>query len=129
MAGGIGDRAGFAHGMKVIGVNNKTFSRQRLLDALAQSVKRHKIEFLLVEGEDFRTVVLDYSGGPRYLELVRDPVKARPAGRDPQAAGKAGRSLATGFDQSPRHNRSLGPPKGYVCYQAASPDPDRRPSR
>ena len=44
--------AGFAHGMKVIGVNNKTFSRQRMLDALAQSVKRHKIEFLLVEGED-----------------------------------------------------------------------------
>ena len=71
--------------MKVIGVNNKTFSRQRLLDALAQSVKRHKIEFLLVEGEDFRTVVLDYAGGPRYLELVRDPTKARPPGRDPQA--------------------------------------------
>ena len=75
VAGGIGDRAGFAHGMKVIGVNNKTFSRERLLDALAESVNRHKIEFLLVEGEDLRTVVLEYSGGPRYLELVRDPSK------------------------------------------------------
>ena len=86
-AGGIGDRAGFAHGMKVIGVNNKTFSRQRLLDALARVVNRHKIEFLLIEGEDFRTLVLEYSGGPRYLEIVRDPSKARPPGRDPQTGG------------------------------------------
>jgi predicted metalloprotease with PDZ domain len=74
-AGGVGDRAGFSHGMKILGVNNKRFSRQRLLDALAQSVERHKIEFVLVDGEDLRTVVLDYSGGARYLVLVRDQAK------------------------------------------------------
>jgi predicted metalloprotease with PDZ domain len=71
----IGDRAGLAPGMKVIGVNNKTFSRQRLLDALAKSVTAHKIELLLVEGEEFRTIVLNYADGPRYLELVRDNSK------------------------------------------------------
>jgi predicted metalloprotease with PDZ domain len=73
--GMIGDRTGLAPGMKVIGVNNKTFSRQRLLDALADSVALRKVEFLLVEGGSFRTVVLDYADGPRYLELVRDSSK------------------------------------------------------
>ena len=75
MAGGIGDRAGFAHGMKIIGLSNKTFSRQRLLDSLAQSVTNHKIEFLLADGEDLRTLVLDYSGGLRDLEVVRDDTR------------------------------------------------------
>lgn len=73
--GMVGDRAGLAPGMKVIGVNNKTFSRSRLLDALADSVRRHKVELLLVEGDEFRTVVLDYADGPRYLEIVRDASK------------------------------------------------------
>ena len=41
--------------MKMIGVNNKTFSRQRLLDALAQSVKRTRSNSCSIEGEDFRT--------------------------------------------------------------------------
>jgi predicted metalloprotease with PDZ domain len=73
--GMVGDRAGLAPGMKVIGVNNKTFNRTRLLDALADSVAARKIELLLIEGDRFRTVVLDYADGPRYLELVRDESK------------------------------------------------------
>jgi predicted metalloprotease with PDZ domain len=73
--GMAGDRSGMAPGMKVIGVNGKTFSAQRLLDALADSVSRRKIEFLLVQGENFRTIVLEYADGPRYLELVRDTSK------------------------------------------------------
>ncbi len=73
--GMVGDRSGMAPGMKVIGVNGKTFSAQRLLDALADSVAKRKIEFLLIEGEHFRTIVLDYADGPRYLELVRDSAK------------------------------------------------------
>ena len=73
--GMIGDRSGLAPGMKVIGVNGKTFSRQRLRDALADSIALRKVELLLVEGERFRTVVLDYADGPRYLELVRDASK------------------------------------------------------
>ncbi len=71
----IGDKAGLGPGMKVIGVNGKVFNAQRLQDALAESVTRKKIEFLLIEGEHFRTVVLDYADGPRYLELVRDNTK------------------------------------------------------
>ena len=78
--------------MTVIGINSKKFSRQRLLDALADSVALRKIELLLLEGEVFRTVVLDYADGPRYLVIVRDeskpdllseilkPLTSRPAG-------------------------------------------------
>jgi predicted metalloprotease with PDZ domain len=73
--GMIGDRSRLAPGMRVIGVNRKTFSRQRLRDALADSVALKKIELLVAQGEDLRTVVLDYADGPRYLELVRDPTK------------------------------------------------------
>jgi len=114
-----GDRAGFGPGMKVIGVNNKTFSRQRMLDALADSVTRHKIEFLLIEGEDFRTLVLDYSGGPRYLELVRDPSK-------PDILAEilkplASRAQADSPAPAPRKSSSLPAPKGYLCYRARTP--------
>jgi predicted metalloprotease with PDZ domain len=73
--GMIGDKSGLGPGMKVIGVNGRVFSCRRLLDALADSVSRRKIEFLLIEGDHFRTVVLDYADGPRYLEVVRDPDK------------------------------------------------------
>ena len=94
--GMVGDRAGLAPGMTVIGVNSKKFSQQRLHDALADSVALRKIELLLLEGEEFRTVVLDYADGPRYLVLVRDeskpdllaeilkPATGRPTGAEPR---------------------------------------------
>jgi predicted metalloprotease with PDZ domain len=68
-----GDKAGLAPGMRVLGVNTKKFSRERLDDALSDSVARRKIEFLLLDGEQFRTVTVDYADGLRYLELVRNP--------------------------------------------------------
>ncbi len=73
--GMVGDKAGLGPGMKVIGVNSRVFSAGRLHDALVESVNRKKIEFLLIEGDHFRTVVLDYADGPRYLEVVRDFTK------------------------------------------------------
>ena len=84
-----------------------------------ESVNRHKIEFLLIEGEDFRTLVLEYSGGPRYLEIVRDPAKPdllaeilKPAA-DRQSLPRAAK---------PEVKLVLvSPPKGYVCYKTAVP--------
>ena len=70
-----GDEAGLAPGMKVIGVNNETFSGERLVDALLESVKRHRIELRLIEGEKLRTVAINYSEGIRYFVLVRDDSK------------------------------------------------------
>jgi predicted metalloprotease with PDZ domain len=65
------DRAGLAPGMKIIGVNGKKYSTNRLRDAIADSVTRKKVEFLLEDGEDLRTVVVPYAEGLRYLELTR----------------------------------------------------------
>jgi predicted metalloprotease with PDZ domain len=73
--GMAGDRARLAPGMKVMGINGRLFSQQRLQDALADSVARRKIDLLLVEGDRFRTIELDYAEGPKYLELVRDASK------------------------------------------------------
>lgn len=74
--GMAGDRARLAPGMKVMGINGRLFSSQRLHDALADSVALRKIELLLLEGDRFRTIVFDYADGPKYLKLVRD--EARP---------------------------------------------------
>jgi hypothetical protein len=77
--------------MRMLGINSKKFSRERLDDALADSVARRKIDFLLLDGEQFRTVTVEYADGLRYLELVRNreqpdvlgeilkPVASRPA--------------------------------------------------
>jgi predicted metalloprotease with PDZ domain len=73
--GMVGDRAGLAPGMQVIGVNTRKFSRERLEEALTDSAAIQKIELLLLDGDRFRTVVLDYADGPRYLELARDEQK------------------------------------------------------
>ena len=65
------DQSGMAPTMKVIGVNGKKFSSNRLRDALADSISRKKVEFLVEEGDEFRTITIPYAGGLRYLELVR----------------------------------------------------------
>lgn len=69
------DKAGLSPGMKVIGVNGKKFSPNRLRDAVADSVTRKQVELLVEDGEDFRTVVVPYADGLRYLDLERVPAK------------------------------------------------------
>jgi predicted metalloprotease with PDZ domain len=70
-----GDAVRLAPGMQVRGVNDKKFSRERLHDALAESTRLGRIELLIEDGEALRTIVLNYNGGPRYLELVRNTDK------------------------------------------------------
>ena len=65
------DKAGLASGMIITGVNNRKFSSQRLKDGIADSPTSRKIELLILDGDTFRNVTLDYDGGPRYLNLVR----------------------------------------------------------
>jgi predicted metalloprotease with PDZ domain len=67
------DKAGLAPGMRVIGVNGKKFSPNRLRDAIADTPARKKVELLIEDGEDFRTVVVPYADGLRYLDLERVP--------------------------------------------------------
>jgi predicted metalloprotease with PDZ domain len=117
--GMIGDQARIAPGMKVIGINGKTFSRQRVLDALDESVKRGTIELLLVEGEDIRTVVLKYAGGPRHLRLARNRSKPdllaeilKPRESSPHTPALPPPAQGTS---------SLPAPREYICYRATGP--------
>ena len=66
------DQAGLAPGMKIIGVNGRTFSLDRFRDGIADSVVKQQIEFLIEEGDVLRTITVDYADGTKYLELVRD---------------------------------------------------------
>lgn len=70
-----GDQAGVAPEMVVQAVNGRRFSPDRLRDAIADSVTKRRIELLIVQGDLFRTITIPYAGGPKYLELVRDPNK------------------------------------------------------
>lgn len=65
------DKAGLATGMTITGVNGRKFSGQRLKDAIADSVTNRKIDLLLLDGDTFRNVTLNYADGPKYLELTR----------------------------------------------------------
>lgn len=67
------DKAGLAGGNVIAGVNGRKFSGQRLKDAIADSVSLGKVELLVVDADVFRTVVIPYADGPRYLELTRTP--------------------------------------------------------
>lgn len=69
------DRAGVAPGMKAIGVNGKKFSPERLKDAIADTVSLRKLTLLFEDGEEFRTIEIDYAEGLRYLELQHVPGK------------------------------------------------------
>jgi predicted metalloprotease with PDZ domain len=73
--GMAGDKAGLAPGMRAEGVNGRKFSGQRVKDAISDSVTKRQIEFLVLQGDTFRTFTLQYAEGPKYLELVRDPEK------------------------------------------------------
>jgi len=70
--GMAGDAAGLAPGMKVVGVNGRKFSPERIEDAIADSVTRGAIELLVLQGDVFETIAVDYDEGPKYLELVRN---------------------------------------------------------
>jgi predicted metalloprotease with PDZ domain len=67
------DRAGVAPGMKLLGVNNRRFTKDRLHDAVAATKGgKEKLVFLLENQEYFKTVTLDYAEGKRYPHLERD---------------------------------------------------------
>lgn len=70
--GGIADKARLSDGDKIVGVNNKKFSANRLKDAIAESPIERRIEVLILRGELFDTVVLPYQEGPKYIDIVRN---------------------------------------------------------
>src|SRR5258708_8796900 len=69
------DKAGLAPGMKVTGVNGRKFSRERMQDAIADSVTKRQVEFLVLHDDTFQTFVVPYTNGTNYLVLTHDPTK------------------------------------------------------
>lgn len=71
--GMAGDEAGLVPGMDVEAVNRRKFTKERLQDALAESVTTRKIDLLVLEGDLYREFTIPYDQGPKYLKLERAP--------------------------------------------------------
>ncbi|MGE5243057.1 MAG: M61 family peptidase [Betaproteobacteria bacterium] len=66
-------KAGLAPGMKVMGVDGRTYTHERLEDAIKDSPNRKgPIELLATNDDYYRTCRIDYHGGERYPHLERD---------------------------------------------------------
>ncbi len=61
-----GDKARLAPGMRSWESTAGSSAPSRLQDALAGSVALRKIELLVLEGDRFKTIILDYADGPKY---------------------------------------------------------------
>ena len=64
-------RAGVAPNGSVVAVNGREFSPERMKDAVAATKDGGPLELLVKNGDEYRTVRLDYSGGLRYPHLER----------------------------------------------------------
>ena len=66
------DKAGIVAGMKVIAVNGRRFTEERLKEAVRRSRSANRALELLLERDDyFTTARLDYRGGERFPHLER----------------------------------------------------------
>src|SRR6185295_14415460 len=59
-------KAGIASSSTLVAVQGREFSPERLKDAVAASAKGVPVELLVKNGENYRTLRLDYRGGLRY---------------------------------------------------------------
>lgn len=74
---GPSGKAGLAPGMKLIGVNGRTYSKSVLLDALKSARKSDRpMELLVTWGDAYRTFKVDCRTGPQYPAGER--IKAQP---------------------------------------------------
>jgi predicted metalloprotease with PDZ domain len=65
------DKAHIGPGMRVIGIDGRRFSLERLTDAVEATPKGGKLRLLLENGDYFLDTVLDGVQGPRYPHLER----------------------------------------------------------
>jgi predicted metalloprotease with PDZ domain len=66
------DKAGIGPGMKLLGVNDRRWTADRLKEAVAATKGGAKLTLLLENHEYFKTATLDYAGGERYPHLERN---------------------------------------------------------
>jgi predicted metalloprotease with PDZ domain len=76
LPGKAADKAGVGPGMKLLAVNGRRFSADRLREALtATKDGKEKLRLLLENDDFFRTFTLDYAEGGKYPYLERDTGK------------------------------------------------------
>ena len=69
-------KAGIVPGMRILGVNGRVYTRALLDDAVVASPSSNNPIELLVENDDYyKTCLVDYHGGPKSPQLVRDAGK------------------------------------------------------
>ncbi len=73
LLGSPADRARMSPRMKALGVNGRTWSGPRLVEALTHSQNGRPLSLLVAEGDELRTIQLHYHDGPRYWNLRRQP--------------------------------------------------------
>ncbi len=66
----LADAYGLAYDMKIIGVNDYTFSTLRLRDAVRHSPITGHVTLLVAFGDKIETKMIRYDGGPKYPRLV-----------------------------------------------------------
>lgn len=69
--GSPADRAGVAAGMKLAGVNSRKYTPEHLRKCISDTAEHQKVELLLLEGDHYRTKIVDYNGGERYPAVTR----------------------------------------------------------
>jgi predicted metalloprotease with PDZ domain len=70
------DRAGISPGMKLLAVNGRRWSAERLREAVAATRQgKAKLELLLENADFFHTFPLDYAEGEKYPHLEREANK------------------------------------------------------
>ena len=80
--GSPADAAGASPGSRVIALNGYRWSKELLHDTLAAPAEpswnagRGKLTFLVQKDDNFKTLELQYAGGERYPNLVREPGSA-----------------------------------------------------
>lgn len=72
LRGSAADERKLAFGMRIIGVNGRTWSRERLLDAVRAAGEGGEVELLLQWGDELSTVRLPAPKGMLYPRLERD---------------------------------------------------------
>ncbi|MDZ4761445.1 MAG: peptidase M61 [Alphaproteobacteria bacterium] len=70
-------KAGLTTAVTITGVNAEAFSADRIRAAVAATKAGKRVELLLKQGDAYRTVSIDYTGGARYPRLER--VAGKPA--------------------------------------------------
>jgi predicted metalloprotease with PDZ domain len=77
IVGGPAFEAGIAYGMKVVGVNGRVYTHDRLEDAIRAAKGDSKpIDLLVISDEDYKDCKVNYHGGIRYPHLEREQGQA-----------------------------------------------------